>query len=228
MHSTRMREYLRSHVLGLVAIFIAFTGSAIAAGDQSASTSAVTNAKFKKLKQRVGSVESKLNQPASGDLNGTYPNLQINPNAVTTAKIADSAVTTAKIADNAVTTAKVADNAVTTAKVADNAVTLAKMADNSVGSTEIVNDSVGANEWKNLQYRTGTVVGVGDNTAAQTIAGCNTGEEDVGWAGQWDDLADENLSVQSAFFFGDWLVYAGNDASGGSHNFTPIGVCLPQ
>jgi hypothetical protein len=98
MNSVTMREYLRRHVLGLLAIFIALSGTAIAAGDgPTASSSAVTTAKFKKLKVRVGALESKLNSPAKGDLTGTYPNLQIAANAVTTGKIADSAVTAGKL-----------------------------------------------------------------------------------------------------------------------------------
>jgi hypothetical protein len=78
-----IREYLRRHVLGLLAIFIALSGTAIAAGDgPSASTSAVTTAKFKKLKHRVSALESALNSPVKGDLTGTFPNLHIATDSV--------------------------------------------------------------------------------------------------------------------------------------------------
>ncbi len=69
MRSTSAREFLRSHVLGLVAIFIALTGTAVASqqsgtsGGPKASASVVTDAKFKKLKQRVAAIEQKIAAP---------------------------------------------------------------------------------------------------------------------------------------------------------------------
>jgi hypothetical protein len=126
MNSIKVREYLRAHVLGLAAIFVALSGTAVAANDE-ASTSAVSNAKFKKLKKRVAALEGKLNSPARGDLQGTYPNLSIRNNAVTTGKIANNAVTNAKIADNAVTTTKIAGDAVTSAKILDGSLEIGDM-----------------------------------------------------------------------------------------------------
>src|SRR4051812_37401109 len=105
MDSVKAREFLRRHVLGLLAIFIALSGTAVAAGDgPTASSSSVSNKKFKNLKKRVAALEGTLSPPAKGDLQGTYPNLAIRPNAVTTGKLANNAVTETKIADNAVTT----------------------------------------------------------------------------------------------------------------------------
>ena len=99
MSSPMVRVFLRRHVLGLMAIFMALSGTAIAAGDNpTASSSVVTTAKFKKLKQRVTALEGKVRSPATGDLQGTYPNLTIRDNAVTSGKIADAAVTAGKIA----------------------------------------------------------------------------------------------------------------------------------
>jgi hypothetical protein len=46
--------------------------------------------------------------PAGGDLNGSYPNPSIAPQAVTSNKIAPDAVTTQKISDGAITAAKIA------------------------------------------------------------------------------------------------------------------------
>jgi hypothetical protein len=218
MNSIKVREYLRTHVLGLVAIFIALSGTAVAAGDNpTASTSAVSNAKFKKLKQRVGALETKLNSPAGGDLQGTYPNLTIKSNAVTSGKIADNAVTDTKIANNAVTGGKIATDAVTSAKIAASA----------VGASEIATGAVGGSELADIDIVQSTGNPVAAGTSATTFnGGCAAGGQLVS-GGVVFNSTDPDLSVHDQFnFLNAWSSRVNNN-DGAAHTFDVIGYCIP-
>lgn len=89
---------------------------------------------------------------AGGDLTGSYSNLsinreavtseKINGEAVTSSKLAKDAVTTVKIDDDAVTSSKIAEDAVTTSAIDNKAVTTSKLDDNAVTSSKIDNGTI--------------------------------------------------------------------------------------
>jgi hypothetical protein len=79
---------------------------------------------------------------AGGDLNGTFNNLQIAPNSVTTSEINDYTIHAEDIAANSVTNAKIDLNSVDFNQIRDNAVINSKVADNAIGSAELINESI--------------------------------------------------------------------------------------
>jgi hypothetical protein len=103
--SPRVYAYLRQNVLGLVAIFIALSGTAYATHPGGTNTISTADIQSRAV---------------------TSPKLGLK--AVETANIAPSAVTGSKLADDAVSARKLGAEAVGTAKLADGAVTPQKLA----------------------------------------------------------------------------------------------------
>jgi hypothetical protein len=208
MTSKKLRELLRSHVLGLVAIFIALTGTAVAAQQSSisdgpkASASVVTDAKFKKLKRRVAALEAKPDQvgqipaslppsgPAGGDLTGTYPNPQIGPAAVGSAEIADGSILASKLAT----------------------------------------DSVGARALVGVTVVTSAGAAVAEGTSQQQTATCPAGQMLVGGGPNWQNNTNGTAIIISAPSAGSpnttWVVEGRVDTGGTANTIRAQASCL--
>lgn len=79
-----------------------------------------------------------LTTPFGGDVTGSYSDLQIKPNAVSSPEISDNAVNSSELADNAVGAAKISANAVTTGKISNGAVTAAKLDDMGATNGQVI------------------------------------------------------------------------------------------
>jgi hypothetical protein len=112
----RASEWIRRHVVGLVAIFIAFTIAPAWGAATIGSSDIKPNA--------VLSKHIRDGQVSSPDIGASQvKGVDLALGAVTAPKLATGAVTAPKLATSAVTTPKLATGSVKTAKVADNSLT---------------------------------------------------------------------------------------------------------
>ena len=113
----------------------------------------------------------------AGDIGGTWNNVTINNNAITSAKIANGTIVAADIANNTITATQIAANAVGNSELASNAVqsvniangtiTAADLANNSVASAEIVNGTIVNADISNTAAIAGTKIS--PNFGTQTV-----------------------------------------------------------
>lgn len=166
MHTskTSKKKFGPLHAIAAVAVLTAIAMPlAVAGASPSASASKVTTVQFKKLKQRIGTLEAKSGQ-AGGDLQGQYPNPQIR--------------------DEAVGTDEVKKDSLTGDDIADDAIGAGELANNAVGTGELGGDVVGNSALKGIVARVSAGAG-SNNTFVNATATCNAGEIVVGGGYAW-------------------------------------------
>jgi hypothetical protein len=124
-----------ANVIATIALFVALSGAAIAAGLPKGSVGprqlkrgAVTPAAIRKAAVTSGKIAPQAVTAGKLGANAVLPG-NLGNGVISTAKLADSSVIASKIKNGVVTGNKLANNAVTTAKLAEGSVTLGKLAD---------------------------------------------------------------------------------------------------
>jgi hypothetical protein len=133
---SRLRNKLTySNVLASLALFVALSGVAVAAGLPNNSVGA------HKLKNGAVTTKKLRKEAVTA--------LKIAPGAVNGSKLAGGAVGAGALAGGAVTGSKLGNGAVTTAKLADGSVTNSKIANGVVGTGKLGNEVVTTEKLKN-------------------------------------------------------------------------------
>jgi hypothetical protein len=109
-------------IVACVALLLALTGSAIAAGV---------------AKNSVRSAQI---------VDGTVRTLDLRDSAVSSTKVADDSLTAADLAPDSVGTSEIAENAVSSPEVAPDSLTAGDLGANSVASSEVTDQSLTAND----------------------------------------------------------------------------------
>lgn len=171
-------------VLSCIALFVALSGAAYAAGvgKKSVKTQHLGNGAVTTLKLRNGAVTTAklrnlaVTNPKLGDAavtstklaNGAVRSAALGGQVVTTGKLKNGGVTEEKLFNSAVTNSKLGPNAVATGKIQDGAVTSAKLASSFLA--QLV---------KNVSYA--TKVSASDASDAKTAtAECPSGKQVTG------------------------------------------------
>jgi hypothetical protein len=140
--SKSIGETVRTNALGLVAIFIALTGTAIAA--QTAATNSVVSKSIKNGQVKKPDLAANAVQGSANVLDETLTGADVLDDSLAASDLAPDSVGSSEVAPDALTSADLASDAAGASEVAPNAIGGSEMADNAVASAEVVPESLGA------------------------------------------------------------------------------------
>ncbi len=142
--SSSISRTVRSNALGLVAIFIALTGTAIAA--QTAATNSVLSRSIKNGQVKKPDLAGNAVRGDANVLDGTISGLDVLDDSLGADELANDSVGSPEVAANAIGNSEMADSAVGSAEVAVDSLAADDLGEDSVAASELANDSVvGAN-----------------------------------------------------------------------------------
>jgi hypothetical protein len=202
-------------VVGCMALFLALTGSALAA------------------KATIGSNQI---------VNGSVRTVDLRDSAVNSAKVADNSITandlgtdsvgSDEIAKDAVNSDEIAKDAVKSDEIAENAVTSSKVADQSLTQDDLGPDSVGSSEIQAGAVRSselGPIIQVSNSTpiAANTVGSvsvnCPAGTTVISGGAQ---PANFGVEMTSSLRSGNGWLYQAKNNNGAASTLTVFAYCL--
>jgi hypothetical protein len=196
-------------IVACVALLLALTGSAIAAGV---------------AKNSVRSAQI---------VDGTVRTIDLRDNAVNSAKIAADAVGAEEIAENAVSSPEVAQDSltaddlgaasVTSSEVTDQSLTADDLGPDSVGSSEIAAGSVNASELGTVTIRTSAPQAIAAGANGSVSVDCAAGEQVLSGGGQPANFGVEMTSSRPS---GNGWLYQAKNNNGAASTITAFALCL--
>jgi hypothetical protein len=185
-------------IVACLALLLALTGSAIAAGI---------------AKNSVRSAQI---------VDGTVRTVDIRDGAVDSAKVADEALTASDLGANSVATSEVSDQSLTANDLGPDSVGANEIATDAVGSIEISPDAVHADELGAIVQRTNaTTVGAGKN--GSITVNCAEGEQLLSGGGQPSVFGVEMTSTRPS---GNGWLYQAKNTTGSDQTITAFALCL--
>lgn len=215
--TTKTRKFRPSPavVISCLALFLALTGSALAAR-ASIGSNQIVNGSVRTVDLRDSAVSS----PKIADATVTAADL--GTDSVGSDEIAKDAVNTDEIAKDAVKSDEIAENAVASSEVADQSLTQNDLGTDSVGSSELQAGAVRASEL-------GTIIQVSNSTpiAANTSGGvsvqCPAGTTVISGGAQ---PANFGVEMTSSLRSGNGWLYQAKNNNGAASTLTVFAYCL--
>ncbi len=213
-------------VISCLALFLAFTGSALAVGKNTVRSAQIVDSTVRTVDLRDNAVTS----PKIADATVTATDLgtdsvgsdEIAKDAVKTDEIADNAVASPEVAPDSLTAGDLAANSVGSSEVADQSLTQADLGTNSVGETEVASDAISADELTTVTVRTNaTTINNGDTGGVSV--GCAAGEQIISGGGQ---PGKYGVEMTSSIPSGNGWLYQVKNASGFNTTITVYALCL--
>jgi hypothetical protein len=185
-------------VISCLALFLAFTGSALA----------------------VGLAKNSVRSPQIVD--GSVRNLDLRDNSVNAAKIAPDSVGSEEIAENAVESPEVAPESLTNQDLGAASVTSSEVADQSLTANDLGPDSVGSSELGTVTVRTNSTKGANNGNGSVSVD-CAPGEQVLSGGGQPGHFGTEMTSSRPS---GNGWLYQAKNNSGSEDTLTVFALCL--
>ena len=202
-------------VISCLALFLALTGSALAAKATIGSNQIVNGAV-----RTVDLRDSAVNSAKVADTSITANDLGID--SVGTDEIAKDAVKSDEIADNAVTSSEVAPDSLTAGDLAPNSVTSTEIADQTINSNDIGPNAVNADELSVVIQRTNSK-SLAAGTNGSISVPCQAGEQILSGGGAPSNYGVEMTSNAPS---GNGWFYAASNKTATAQTITVYALCL--